>query len=739
MKLLPEAALQVLDSMTEGVSVCDEHGVIVYTNPAEDRMFGYERGGLIGRHVTTLNAYDPAENQRLVGTVIGKLRTEGVWTGEWRNLRKDGTEFTTDSRITATLIDGAPFWVCVQDDVTEARAAERKLRESEERCRSLVEQAADGIFVANTAGRYVEVNDAACAMLGYSREELLQLSIADVIPPSDLERLAELRTHMIQTGATESGEWLMRRKDGKYIAGELSTKIFTDGRWQAIVRDASERKRAEDERRALIKTLETLIDSSPLPIVTLATTGEITLWNPAAERLFGWTASEVLGKPIPFVPQDKLAEHRGMRAEDLSGQKQTRRTIRRLRKDGTPIDLLVSTAPFYDDHGQVTGILSLYVDVTEQRRALAALAESEARFRNMADTAPVMIWIADPDHQCTWFNAGWLTFRGRTMEQDAGTGWLDGVHPEDREQCWKVFSESIDTRSSFQTEFRLRTHNGPYHWVIDSGIPRFSESGDYLGHIGSCIDINDRKGVEQEREAALAALARINEELKQFNYVASHDLQEPLRTVTTYSQLLTRRYVDKLDDDGRDFARFIIDAAQRMSDLILGVLAFSHISSEPVEMTDVDLADCVRKAIGNLRDTLTAAGADIVVDGLPGVRANASQLIRLFENLIANSVQYARDGSVQIRISAEREAGEWVFSVSDKGIGIEPEFHDQIFGLFKRLHGFELPGTGLGLAICKKVVENHHGRIWVDSTPGNGATFRFTLGTERVGHDIVAR
>jgi PAS domain S-box-containing protein len=722
-RLTVAAAFRILDSMMEAVSITDESGYIVYTNPAADAMFGYAAGELTGKHILTQSSYTAEENAR----AIAQLSSEGTWRGEWHNWKRDGAPFTTRTHITSTQLEGTHFWVYVHEDITEAGHATEKLVKSEKWFRSLVEQAPNGMFIAEISGRFCHVNAAACNMLGYTREELLNLTITDIVPAEDAARLAEA-PRSLPTDCATLAEWTFVRKDGSHLIGETSAKILDDGHWQGIVRDITQRKQADRQLRELNKTLQTVIETSPLPIVTFALDGAITLWNPAAEQLFGWMAAEVLGKPIPFIPADKQAEHAAMRQQDISGENFSGRVIRRVRKDGSPIDLSVSTAPIRNEAGEITGIMSLYADVTEQKRAQAALAESEYRFRTMADTAPVMIWVTGSDKLATWFNKPWLDFRGRMLEQETGTGWLDGLHPGDRERCWQIYVSSFDARLSFQMEYRLKRADGIYHWILISGIPRFSAEGGFLGYIGSCIDIDDRKKAEEEREAALEALARSNAELKQFAYVASHDLQEPLRTICAYTQLLTRTHSAVMDRSGLEYAQFVVDAAHRMTDLIQDLLAFSRAGDrDELKFTSVDTAEIVRNVLNNLREAVAQSHAQVEIKDLPQIHGSAVQLAQVFQNLLSNAMKYNRGGRVNIEVSASKRDNIWTFAVRDDGIGIEPRYQERIFGLFKRLHGPELPGTGLGLAICQKIIENHGGRIWVKSVPGEGSTFYFTV------------
>jgi len=247
--------------------------------------------------------------------------------------------------------------------------------------------------------------------------------------------------------------------------------------------------------------------------------------------------------------------------------------------------------------------------------------------------------------------------------------------------------------------------------------------------ISSAIrDITERKKAQRELERHDAELRRSNAELEQFAYVASHDLQEPLRMVASYSQLLERRYRDKLDSDAEEFIEFIVDGATRMQALINDLLAFSRVGTRGKPFEPTDMADVVARAISNVQLAIEEAGAQVDVGPMPAVVGDSSQLAQLFQNLISNAIKFRGEDAPRVTITAE-PAGEAVtFSLTDNGIGIDPQYAERIFLLFQRLHTKrEYAGTGIGLAICKKIVERHGGRIWVEGKPGEGTTFHFTL------------
>jgi signal transduction histidine kinase len=249
------------------------------------------------------------------------------------------------------------------------------------------------------------------------------------------------------------------------------------------------------------------------------------------------------------------------------------------------------------------------------------------------------------------------------------------------------------------------------------------------------VEENDaRRSAMLELQKANAELGRSNAELQQFAYAVSHDLQEPLRTITSYVQLLGRRYRDTLDDDARDFIDFAVDGTKRMRRLISDLLQYSRVGTDGAEFEWVDADEALDDALANLQAGIEESDATIERDDLPEVYADRGQLVLVFQNLVANAIKFRGDESPHITINAGRQAGVWRFCVADNGIGIAPEYHERIFSIFQRLHTRnEYDGTGVGLAVCRKVVRRHGGKLWVESKPGDGARFCFTLPAEPTG------
>jgi light-regulated signal transduction histidine kinase (bacteriophytochrome) len=314
--------------------------------------------------------------------------------------------------------------------------------------------------------------------------------------------------------------------------------------------------------------------------------------------------------------------------------------------------------------------------------------------------------------------------------------WRRHLHPDDRAAAELAIREGMAGNSPFDTEFRIRWGDGSVHHIRGTGRVTRDGAGRALRFVGANWDVTKEALKNRALQDAAEALTRraaelrqSNEELTEFAMFASHDLQEPLRMVGSYTALLSARYMGKLDSDADEFIALALDGVQRMQRLIRDLLAYSRVGTQGMRMTDTPSGDALRLALRNLRGAIEESGARVTHDQLPRVMADELQICQLFQNLIGNAIKYQRPETPVVHVSADKNAGgKWEFSVRDNGIGIAPENFDQIFGMLRRLPGSEkISGTGIGLAICKRIVERHGGRISVESQPGIGSIFRFTL------------
>jgi PAS domain S-box-containing protein len=385
--------------------------------------------------------------------------------------------------------------------------------------------------------------------------------------------------------------------------------------------------------------------------------------------------------------------------------------------------------------------LILYTDLAEKRRISDSLLRSEEQYKFLADSQPALIWSSGTNKLCTYFNRTWLNFTGRTLEQELGNGWAEGVHPDDYKKCLEVYITAFDKREPFIMEYRLRHNSGSYRWLLDRGTPNYSIEGRFQGYLGTCLDIEESKNYQEELakyrhhlenmvKERTRALELSNQDLEEFAFLASHDLQEPLRKITTFGDRL-REKTPSLNDDANHYLNRMQKAAERMAIYINDLLKYSKATQQPKHYERVSLQNIVTQVLEDLSDQIKKSNATIHLQELPMLEVNPVQFPKLIQNIISNAIKYHREGIAPIvTISSyfNEEIQKWQIEVADNGIGIKEKYFDRIFKPFERLHGqsaFE--GSGIGLAICDKIVRRHHGKITVRSKLNEGTTFIIAL------------
>jgi PAS domain S-box-containing protein len=387
------------------------------------------------------------------------------------------------------------------------------------------------------------------------------------------------------------------------------------------------------------------------------------------------------------------------------------------------IDISLTISPVKDAQGAIVGASKIARDITESKRVRLALIESEARFRQLADTMPQIVWTAQPDGDVDYYNERWYEFTGVHHSGSADAVWERILHPEDLQRTRDTWYASVHSGTPYNIEYRLfAKRENRWQWFVGRAVPVRDAAGTIVKWFGTSTDIDEQKCTEDE-------LRRANEDLKQFAFSASHDLQEPLRGIKIYSELLVNRYADRLDGEALKFMKFLRNGATRMETLVRDLLAYTQVTEFEDSVEIVNSNKVLKTTLANLAGAIVESNAQITTGPLPSLPVNATHLQQLFQNLIGNAIKYrSPERTATVHIGAERQNTCWIFSVADNGIGIDPEYRENIFGLFKRLHNSdEHSGTDIGLAICQRIVDRHHGRIWVESEPGRGSIFRFTL------------
>ncbi|HTV21462.1 MAG TPA: ATP-binding protein [Polyangiaceae bacterium] len=386
-------------------------------------------------------------------------------------------------------------------------------------------------------------------------------------------------------------------------------------------------------------------------------------------------------------------------------------------------------------------LLSRVRRLLENDRLRRATEESEQRFRNMADHAPIMLWVTDPQGVCTYLSKGWYEFTGQTEETGLGMGWLSAVHPEDARRSADVFLAANADAAPFSLDYRLRRKDGQYRWAIDSASPRFGPDGEYLGYVGSVVDITERKAaeevmsqlnrtLEQRVLERTAELQQANQELESFSYSVSHDLRAPLRHILGFAQLLDKNLSkDALDPKTKGFLTTITEAAQRGGQLVDDLLAFSRLGRAELAKKRVNLVQLVNDTRRDLAPETAGRDVDWQIHPLPDVNGDPALLRLVLKNLLSNALKYSRPKpKATIEIGAAEAPGEVEIWVKDNGVGFEMKYVDKLFGVFQRLHTSEqFEGTGIGLAHVRRIITRHGGRTWAEGEVNRGATIHFTL------------
>jgi PAS domain S-box-containing protein len=608
------------------------------------------------------------------------------------------------------------------------------LRESEERYRMLLDGIQKyAIFMMDTQGRILSWNAGAERIKGYTADQIIGHNFSCFFPPEDIKRGRPEEVLRIAAASGRHEEQSMRvRKDGsRFLAGVTFTALRDPvGNLQGFSEfshDLSESKESEAKYRGLL-------EAAPDAMVVVNVAGEIVLLNVRAEKEFGYSRDELIGQKVKNIIPEGFAERLiadGTRsaAEALAQQIGTGIELIGRRKDGSefPIELMLS--PLESAEGIL--VTAAIRDISVRKGAETHLAQMEGRYRGLLEAAPDAMVVVNV--------AGEIVLLNVRAEKEFGYSRDELVGQKVKNIIPEGFAERIiadGTRSAAEAlaqqigmgiELIGRRKDGS-EFPIELMLSPL-ESAEGILVTAAIRDISVRQKAEKHLVKTVGELKRSNDELQQFAYVSSHDLQEPLRMVSSYTQLLAKRYKGRLDSDADEFIAFAVDGCNRMQGLIQDLLTYSRAGTNGKELHEISGEDALRVALTNLRPTIEQSGAVVTHDSLPAVTTDAPQLTQVFQNLIGNAIKYRGHEVPQVHVSATNNGGdEWIFSVRDNGLGIDPQYFERIFIIFQRLHGREeFEGTGIGLAICKKILERLGGRIWVESQPEKGSTFYFAL------------
>jgi PAS domain S-box-containing protein len=675
-------------------------------------------------------------------------------------LVKHGEEF--DLELLTNTAQGHPRWVrCIGEaerrngrtfkifgslqDIHERKMAEQALRESEARLQGIMSSQTHYIIRTDLKGKYTFYNEKFYEDFGWTHqsEDLTGVSGMNSIKEYHHGRVESVVGKCISNPNTVFQVELDKpRNDGGTVTTLWDFICLLDSEGnpseiQCSGVDISDRVEAERALQSMYNEKVDILESIGDSFFSVDQNWTVTYWNSRAEELLQTPRQAILNQNL----WDVFEEARSMLFYEMYEKALSEQVTVNFDQYYPPNKSWFQVSAYPSKNG-----LAVYFkDITEKKESEEQLKLSNERFEKVAEATNDAIWDWDVQKGTLFWGNGFQDIFGYNVKEFEPTmeNWLTHIHKRDQARVKKSFYKAVDDPNTrnWQMQYRFHRANGNVAYVEDRGVVIRNESGSATRVVGAMTDITERKEYEKslrDLNASLEKQARelsiSNAELEQFAYVASHDLQEPLRMVTSFLTQLEKRYGESLDDKAQKYIYFAVDGAKRMREIILDLLEFSRVGHYDSPFTKVDIAELINEVKALHRKAIEEKGAKIVMTTeMPEILGQRSPLLQVFQNLIGNSLKYSqKDTRPRIEISANKKGKEWLFAVKDNGIGISEDYHDKIFVIFQRLHGKdEFDGTGMGLAIVKKIVESFHGQIWLESEEGEGATFFFTLPNQK--------
>ncbi|MBL8211534.1 MAG: PAS domain S-box protein [Bryobacterales bacterium] len=708
------------EAIPQFVWMADDQGNLTYANQHWHAYTGLTWEQTLERGWTS--PVHPEDQPRVTAAAIRSAQLGVPFDTEYRLLRHDGQYRWHLARAHRfPLADGRQRWLGTAIDIEERKLSESALHTERERLQLALDAARMGTWEWDIRTGHVT----------WSHELQLASGLSDftgtynagmaTVHPDDYQLVQQAVDRSLNENAPYDVEYRTQPIDGsiRWIQGKgrvIPDASGAPAKLMGIAMDITSRKLAEAEAARTARLLERTLSAISESFISLDRQWRFLYANDRViertgyprEALLGnvfWDLFPSAGETLLFTEYHRVMEDRVPRLFEVS-------------------DPRLGPGQTFEVHAYPTdeGMCAYVMNITDRKRAEDALKEREEFYRTLGEAVPDFIWLADAEGQVIYVNQGWQKYTGRSLDDLKNLGWNWFNHPEDVDPLWLKWDEAHRTGVRFEAEFRYRRHDGRYCWFMGRAVPiRDAATGEISQWVGTSTEIQKLKEAEE-------TLRRYNIQLEEFAFAAAHDLQEPLRNVSIYSELLTRRLGDRLDGQERDFLQLVRGGALRMSALVRDLLLYTRVLDTQADAPSSDSAAALREVLDALTERLSAAKADVIYDKLPTVPVPHPHLVQIFQNLISNAIKY-RDPRrpPEIQITTARATAGWLFSISDNGIGIHPDYHQRVFGLFKRLHGQEIEGTGIGLTIVKRIIEHYGGKIWLESEPGHGTTFRFTL------------
>ena len=727
-------------------------GKFIDCNQGFLNQIGYSREEVIGHTSLELNLYDHEDRQRYVDEIP---REDELYNFELRLRRKDGSALDTLYSSRFIILNGEQIILNIGKDITNRKKSEAALEEARKTLelkvqkrtkelksaskynRSLIEVSVDPLVTIGPKGKITDVNKSTESVTGYSRDELIGTDFSDYF--TEPEKARDGYQQVFKNGTVMDYPLEIKHKNGHFTPVLYNASVYKDDNDEIIgvfaaARDITKIKKAEEE----IQKLANIVESSDDAIISKTFDGIITSWNKGAKTLYGYSQDEIIGKNISIlIPPHLKDEYKRFTNLILRGERVYHYERERIRKDGKVIDVALTLSPIFDLSGKLVGISTIARDISIRKKAEKKLEYASKYNRSLIEVSVDPLVTIGPKGKITDVNKSTESVTGYSRDELIGTDFSD------------YFTEPEKARDGYQQVYKngtvmdypleIKHKNGHITPVLYNASVYKDDNDEIIGVFAAARDITQMKNVEnklKEYQDSLEEkvkkrteeLAKSNAELEHFAYVASHDLREPLRMITSFLQLLERRYSDNLDHDANEFIGFAVDGAKRLDEMINDLLEYSKVTRKEQVFKPVKLEKVLEEALINLIVPTEEHNAIIGYDPLPTVYGDERLLVQLFQNLIGNAIKYHDQKPPKIHISSTKENNQYIISIKDNGIGIDSQHLDRIFTIFQRLHrNDEYKGTGIGLAIAQKIVHQHGGEIWAESEKGKGTTFYFTI------------
>lgn len=723
---------------------------IVYSDPRFASLFSVTpekgmRGAPMSDYTVGIH---PEDRKRVEQAMESAIVNQEKYNEEYRLQGPDGTirwiitrgQCLYDHNNKPTRFSG------VAVDITDRKTMEEVLQESKDRFTSIFNQSSAGIAQTNLDGRFTLVNDRYCQIVDRTREELYQTTIYDITHPDDLKKNKPLLQRTIKHGIPFKIEKRYVRPNKTIVWVDINVSSVRNSQDDplyilGVCQDVTKRKQAEKALAFQNKINTILTTNATVGLFMLDANGRTTFANPAAEKMTGYSLKEMEGVVLHDLVHHLHPDGTPFSMETCTIGK-TIFTLGKIvnhedvfiRKDGSFFPVLCSASSIVDDN-KIVGFILEVQDITKRKQAEQAIKESEERFRIMADAAPNFVWALNPDTSLKYANKYALEFLGISLEKFIADNWIPYIHPEDVEITIRTVISAVRKRTRFKVEHRLLRHDGNYLWILTQGAPSYYPDEKIHGYIGSSIDISDRKETEKKLELQNEQLTRINNDLDNFIYTASHDLKAPISNIEGLVYVLNQSLnnEDKANKEIKGLIEMINRSVERFKATIKDLTEVAKVQNNVEEdLSELSFKEMLKEVKLNIKTDIQSSNALIKEDFSKAATIYFSKknLRSILYNLISNALKYrSSERRVEVRITTSiPDKNHLLLTVQDNGLGIKEEDKGKVFTMFKRLHQ-HVEGTGIGLAIVKKIIDNNGGKIEIESTEGKGTTFKMFFRT----------